>query len=111
MITDYRCDETVYDADGVLEVAKILIVSATQCNVTDDDSLEYHRHFCPSIFAPILGYFEEVTEDDLELFSVDGVQLSNEDIGKTMFRVERGHHRATVAVESGINVKYTLSGK
>lgn len=103
---EYCCNEDIYDADGVVHPS--LIMSASGCNVMEEDSLEYHRMFCPSEYAPILGYFSTIDDSDIGHHMISGEEIGHEDIGKEVFCVIRGHHRSTVAREKGILIKYAI---
>jgi hypothetical protein len=106
----YTFNEIIYEPDGVINIATELLVSATQANCTDIESLDYHRQFDPSVFPAILGYYETISDEDIGvLYTVDGKLLDNSMIGKCMFRVIQGHHRSMVAIEQGVNLSCTYT--
>lgn len=99
MSLEYACDEEAYEHEKSIHGNKIL--SATQYNTMNEDSLDYHRQFDPSEFATILGYESIIDEVDLGKLFVNGTMVELENIGEKVFFVVRGHHRATVAAEKG----------
>jgi hypothetical protein len=102
----YKCNEYIYEEMGRINPNKIL--SATQCNIFNEESLDYHRQFDPSEFAPILGYFDKITEEDLGKHLINGKRITEEDLNDEFFFVEKGHHRATIAAEQQVNIPYSI---
>jgi hypothetical protein len=96
---EYHCNETIYDCScrwtGI-------VLSASGSNCIDEESLNYHRQFDPSIYSPVLGYFEIIEESDLGKWTLDGKEIEFDDIGKKCLVVQRGHHRAQIALEKGV---------
>ena len=104
----YKCNETIYPQDGILSINDIPIMSDTQCNVMNQGSIDYHMQFDPSEYAPILGYFDTISEEDSGSILMDGDMVDELCYGMKVFKVIRGHHRALCATKQMINVSYSL---
>jgi len=106
-MNEYNCDETIYPEDIRFEAWNIM--SASQSNPLNQASLDYHAQFPMENCAPILGYLDEIFEEDIGKYFIDGREVRHEDIGLKVFMVERGHHRAFTAAAQGILVPCALN--